>query len=91
MPEEVAFRLQYVGRSRELCLRSTKYVYVFIGAYYPPSMQCYVSYVVMMLPRTTTMVLQFKVYFIHCVKRKRVVSSGGSRRKIRKGSLVRRE
>ena len=51
MPEEVVFRLQYVGRSRELCLRSTKYVYVFIGAYYPPSMQYYVSYVVMLLER----------------------------------------
>ena len=51
MPEEVLFRLQYVGRSGELCSRSTMYVYVFIGAYYPPSMQYYVSYVVMLPER----------------------------------------
>lgn len=68
MPKEVVFHLQYVGCSRELCLhqnrRSTNDVY--IGAYYQPSVQYYVSYVVMLLPERQPWYKHFTICFIRC-------------------------
>ena len=89
MPKEVVFHLQYVGFSRELCLhknrRSTNDVY--IGVYYQPSVQCYVSYIVMMLPERQPCPYTFDFYFIRCVMKRELSVQEGSGKRIKAHQL----
>ena len=64
------------------CALCTKYVYVFIGAYYQPSLQCYVSYVVMMLPERQPWCKLISIYLIRCEMRRELsVQEGAEERK----------